>query len=137
MNAIIPFRTQTLGGYDQTQVDDYFEKLTDEYNKLQTLYTDLNDRYDRLTKQQPTANMQAISKALVDAEVKAMQIVEDAENKAMQIMENTKNETTRLTGKAYMELGQIRQEKERVTGEINEIMDRLNAVLPAKGYETS
>ena len=114
----IPFSTQIAGGYDQTQVDSYLQKLTDEYGNLHSAYLELTEKYDQLAGKQSDANMQAISKALVDAEVRALQIIEDA-----------KTEASRVTGQAYVELGRIRQEKDRAIVEVNDILSRLKALI--------
>ena len=115
----IPFNTQSMG-YDKNQVDGYIQKLSQEYNKLQTAYTDLTGQYDLLARSQPDTNIRAISRALVTAETTAMQIVESAKAEASQI----KNE-------AYAELGQLRNEKECLAAEITEMVKGLNAILPA------
>ena len=114
----IPFTTQSMG-YDKNQVDGYIQKLSQEYHKMQTAYTDLTGQYDLLARSQPDTNMRAISRALVTAETTAMQIIEDA-----------KSEASRITDKAYAELRQLRQEKECLTAEITEMVKRLNAILP-------
>jgi len=106
-------------GYDKNQVDGYIQKLSQEYHKMQTAYTDLTSQYDLLARSQPDTNMRAISRALVTAETTAMQIIEDA-----------KSEASRITDKAYAELRQLRQEKECLTAEITEMVKRLNAILP-------
>ena len=114
----IPFQTQEMG-YDQAQVDSYLQKFADEYNRLQLAYNELNDQNNKPANQQPDMNMQAISKALVDAEVKALQIIEDA-----------KSQATQITGAAYLELGQIQQQKERTMSELTELYNRLREMFP-------
>ena len=56
---------------------------------------------------------------MVDAEVKAIQIVAEA-----------KNEASRVIGTAYNELGKIQQEKERVIIEINALVRKLKDIIP-------
>ena len=115
----IPFTTQSMG-YDKDQVDGYIQKLSQEYDKMQTAYTDLTGQYDLLARSQPNTNMRAISRALVTAETTAMQIVE-----------NAKAEASRIRNEAYAEVGQLRKEKECFTAEIAEMVKGLKAILPA------
>jgi len=124
----IPFATQAMG-YDRNQVDKYIQKLADEYRNLQQKFNELSSRTDsspdrqlieRQSADRQNSNMEAISKAIVDAEVKAIQIVAEA-----------KNEASRVVGNAYNELGKIQQEKERVVTEINGLVKRLIDVVPA------
>ena len=137
MNAAIkiPFATQE-NGYDRNQVDRYVQKLADEYRGLQQMYNDLIEQRN-YTPPPPVApvqapapapapsparselNAEAIGKALVDAEVKAIQIVTEA-----------KSEASRIIGGAYAELGKIQQEKERVITEINSLMRKLKEIVP-------
>lgn len=114
----IPFQIREMG-YDQAQVDSYLQKFADEYNRLQLAYNELNDQSNKPANRQPDMNMQAISKALVDAEVKALQIIEDAKSQASQI-----------TQTAYLELGQIQQQKERTMSELTELYNRLREMFP-------
>ena len=113
----VPFAIQEIG-YDQEQVDRYIQKLTYEYSGLQNKYTELYGKYDHLLKQSDV-NMAAISKAIVDAEVKAIQIIAEANNAAAQIK-----------GNAHVELAHMQQEKDRVTNEIYEIMSGLKGIVP-------
>ena len=129
----IPFATQE-NGYDRNQVDRYVQKLADEYRGLQQMYNDLIEQRN-FTPPPPPAptpvqapapppfrsevNAEAIGKALVDAEVKAIQIVTEA-----------KSEASRVIGGAYAELGKIQQEKERVIAEINSLMRKLKEIVP-------
>ena len=123
----IPFATQTMG-YDRNQVDRYIQKLADEYRALQQKYNELSSRASAPSVQQAgarqwtaqDASMEAISKAIVDAEVKAIQIVAEA-----------KNEASRVVGNAYNELGKIQQEKERAIAEIDVLVMRLREIVPA------
>ena len=116
----IPFATQE-SGYDRNQVDRYVQKLADEYKGLQQMYNDLIEQKNYTP--QPSRqeiNAEAIGKALVDAEVKAIQIVSEA-----------KNEASRILGSAYAELSKIQQEKERVIIEINSLIRRLKEIVPS------
>ena len=121
MNGIngikVPFATQKMG-YDQGQVDRYVHKLTDEYASLQQKYKDLYTKYNGQEKQNDV-NMAAVSKAIVDAEVRAIQIVAEANNEAAQIK-----------GSAHVELVHIQQEKDRLVNEIFEIIKNLKGVVP-------
>jgi len=106
-------------GYDQNQVDRYINKLADEYASLQQKYTDLFTKYDSQAKQSDVG-MTAVSKAIVDAEVRAIQIIAEANNEAAQIK-----------GSAQVELVHIQREKDRVVNEIFEIMKGLKRVVPS------
>jgi cell division septum initiation protein DivIVA len=121
MSTKIPFTKQAVG-YDQDQVDKYIQKLTDEYKLLHQKFTEMSERQDLIASQstQPVIHTEAISKALVDAEVKAIQIVAEAKNEATRIIEN-----------AYMEIGQLQQARERTIGEINELVNGLKTMIPA------
>ena len=130
----IPFATQE-NGYDRNQVDRYVQKLADEYKGLQQMYNELVEQKSYVPtppappmpppvpSQPPTSrpevNAEAIGKALVDAEVKAIQIVAEA-----------KSEASRIIGGAYAEIGKIQQEKERVVAEINALMRKLKDIVP-------
>ena len=116
----IPFATQEMG-YDRNQVDRYVQKLADEYRGLQHKFNELSEKKDGsgVTSERHGINAEAISKAMVDAEVKAIQIVAEA-----------KNEASRVIGNAYNELGKIQQEKERVIVEINALVRKLKDIIP-------
>jgi len=120
MGAIAELFAKQPMGYDQSQVDRYVQKLTDEYNSLQNQFTELSVKYERAIRQ-PSENMEAISKALVEAEVRAIQIVAEA-----------KNEATRIIEGAHTELKKIQQEKTYVTGEIGDILNRLKGIVPVE-----
>ena len=113
----VPFATQKMG-YDEDQVDRYITKLTDEYSNLQKKYTGLFAKYEAQSKQ-TDVGMAAVSKAIVDAEVKAIQIVAEANNEAAQIK-----------GSAHVELVHIQQEKDRLTNDIFEMIKSLQGVVP-------
>jgi len=118
MNGMkIPFATQKTG-YNQDQVDRYIGKLADEYASLQQKYSDLYAKYDVQSKQSDVG-LAAVSKAIVDAEVRAIQIVAEANNEASQIK-----------GNAHVELVQIQHEKDRVVNEIFEMIRNLKGVVP-------
>ena len=132
----IPFATQEMG-YDRNQVDRYVQKLADEYKSLQQKYNEMVEQVNYAPQPapqphiapqpapqpaphaRPDVNAEAIGKALVDAEVKAIQIVTEAKNEASRIMQS-----------AYEELGKIQQEKEYVTVEINALVRRLRELVP-------
>jgi len=105
-------------GYDQDQVDRYVNKLTGEYANLQQKYTDLFKKYDSLTKQS-NVGMAAVSKAIVDAEIRAIQIIAEANNEAAQIK-----------GSAHVDLVHMQQEKDRVTNDIFEMINNLKSIVP-------
>jgi len=110
--------TARKSGYDQEQVDRYIDKLTFEYTSLQKKYNDLFNEYNSVTKQSD-AGMAAVSKAIVDAEIRAIQIIAEANNEAAQIK-----------GNAHVELAHVKQEKDRVVGEIFEMIKSLKGVVP-------
>ena len=74
---------------------------------------------------------EAISRALVDAEVRAIQITSEAENEASRIIAAAKDEVAKITGSAYMELKEIQQKKSSVLCEANELLNKLQGLLPA------
>jgi len=113
----VPFATQEIG-YDQDQVDRYITKLAKEYSSLQKNYTDLFAKYEVQTKQ-ADIGMAAVSKAIVDAEVRAIQIVAEANNEAAQIK-----------GNAHVELVHIQQEKDRVINDIFGMIKSLKGIVP-------
>lgn len=118
MDAVkVPFAIQKVG-YDQNQVDRYIKKLSDEYTSLKNKYTEMYAKYDYMTKQLDVNNA-AVSKAIVDAEVKAIQIITEANNEAAQIK-----------GSAHVELVHVQQEKDRAINEIYEIVNRLRGLVP-------
>ena len=106
-------------GYDRNQVDRYVQKLADEYRGLQHKFNEVSEKKDGPVSDRQNINAEAISKAIVDAEVKAIQIVAEA-----------KNEASRVIGNAYNELGKIQQEKERVIVEINALVRKLKDIIP-------
>ena len=108
----IPFSIKKMG-YDQYQVDQYLQKLMGEYSNLQQNYTDLSGKYYRLTRQ-PVARMEAIAKALVNAEANAMKIVADA-----------KAEATRIVQEAHRDLVLVQNERTRLEKDIDGIIGRL------------
>ena len=115
----VPFTTQDVG-YDRDQVDRYIVKITDEYTNLQEKYTELHARYDAKPKQTDIGiGMEAVSKAIVDAEVRAIQIIAEANNEAAQIK-----------GSAHVELVHLQQEKDRVVSEIFDMIKGLKGVIP-------
>lgn len=86
--------TRQLRGYDMVQVDRYIKKLTDayqtaysEYNSVCKKYTDLLEKSSELEKKaQPGGiNAEIISKTLIDAEIKARNIVNSARAEAEKI----------------------------------------------------
>ena len=115
---IIPFKMQVMG-YDKNQINNYIQKLSEEYDKLYAAYTDLSGRYGCLEEKQSDDSIQAISRALITAQIKAAQIIDEVRNEALQITE-----------KAHMELGQLRQEKDILKKEIHRMVKGLKAILP-------
>jgi len=116
-NTKIPFKVQTTG-YDRDQVDRYIQKLADEYKNMQQKLEQVSARPVQQS-MQPDITAEAISKAMVDAEIKAIQIVAEA-----------KNEADRIIGNAYIELGQLQQAKERAYLEIGDIINELKELIP-------
>ena len=120
MNSSVFFADENFG-YNKNQVDEYIQKLAAEYQELHAEYAKILNRYSsRLT--QPGASMEAIAKALVDAESMAIQITSEA-----------KSEAARIIDDARSELEGIRAEKACLTLEINDILRRLQELvsLPA------
>ena len=89
---------------------------------------------------QPTANLEAISNALVGAEAKALQITAEAKGEATQIIAEAKDEAAKITteakddaartvGSAHMELQRIRQEQSGAAFEISSLIKRLKEVV--------
>ena len=116
----IPFSTQEMG-YSQSQVDKYIQKLTSEYGNLQQKFSELSVKSEQ--KELPSDDgMRAIAKALVDAEIKGIQIVAEA-----------KGEASRIIGNAYEELEQVKEAKERTLIEIRELMNGLKDIIPIGG----
>ena len=113
--AAIPFPKKAKG-YDQELVDKYLQKLMSEYNNLQQSYIDLSARYKELAGR-PSSNMDAIAKALVEAEARAMKIVADA-----------KAEASRITRGAHQDLTLIQNERTRLRMDINGIVNRLQSL---------
>ena len=118
MNTINCFFTTRAAGYDTDQVDRYIQKITAEYENLQGQLAELSGRYDRLL-EQPDLKKDAIAKALVDAEIMAIQIVNQAKSEAARILESSQQELQR-----------IQQEKTCVTSEIGNMLNRLRTVIP-------
>ena len=113
MNTITEHFVNRAMGYDKGQVDSYIQKLTEEYCKLQSQYEELNSRCEQL-QEQPPVNTEKISKALVDAEARAIQIIVDAKSEAVQMIRS-----------AHMELQRIQDEKANAVEQINGIMNKL------------
>ena len=114
----IPFSTQETG-YNQSQVDKYIQKLTSEYGSLQQKYNELSARSEQVV-QSPDESMKAIAKALVDAEIKGIQIITEA-----------KSEAARIVGNAYEELEQVKERKDRTLIEIKELLNGLKEIMPS------
>ncbi|MCL2112040.1 MAG: DivIVA domain-containing protein [Clostridiales bacterium] len=121
----IPFATQSMG-YDRSQVDRYVQKLADEYRSLQLKFKVLSERFEKTESLAASRSgdamdvgTQAISKAMVDAEVKAIEIVAEAKNEASKVVDN-----------AHAELANIQRERERVVAEVSTLMNRLRDVMP-------
>ena len=114
----IPFSTQETG-YNQNQVDKYIQKLTSEYGSLQQKYNELAAKSEQAA-QKPDESMKAIAKALVDAEIKGIQIITEA-----------KSEASRIVGNAYEELDQVKEAKDRTLIEIKELLNGLKEIMPS------
>jgi len=108
--------TDQANGYDKTQVNSYIHKLSNEYEQLYRMLTDLAAQYDELRKQS-SADMEAISRALVSAEKNAGEIITHAESQAAQMMEN-----------AQRQLQKAQEEESRITSEIYHILTKLQRV---------
>ena len=117
MNPITERFTTQPRGYDKNQVDRYIQMLSDEYDNLQKQYAELSNQYASVTTQS-SAHMEAISKALVSAEVHAKQIITEA-----------KNEAARIIGGAHMELQKLQQDKASAVAEINNLVNRLRGLI--------
>ena len=101
----IQFASQKKG-YNMTQVDEYINKLSYEYKRLHNMYLLLSDKNERHLQVNGSADMEAISKALVDAQVKRIEIIAGA-----------KAEATRIIEEAYKDYIVIEQEKKRILNE--------------------
>ena len=108
----IPFASAAMG-YDREQVDRYFQKVAGEYSSLQRLYAELSAKHNTLV-QQSSDNMEAISKAMVDAKIHAIKVVSEANAEASKIVNG-----------AHDDLKMIQYERTRLTAEINDIVSRL------------
>ena len=117
----IPFSTQE-SGYNQSQVDRYIEKLTAEYGSLQQKFNELEAKVNEQSELGQDDSMKAIAKALVDAEIKGIQIVAEA-----------KSEASRIVGNAYEELEQVKEAKDRTLIEIKELLNGLKDIVPLNG----
>ena len=113
----IPFSIGARG-YDPSQVDLYLRKLTGEYSNLYRNYSDLSAKYNELA-ERPDANadLEAIAKALVDAESSALKIVAKAKEEAAVILEG-----------AQQDLALIHNERTRLKMDIGDIFSRLKAL---------
>ena len=115
----VPFTTQEMG-YSKDQVDKYIKKLAEEYGNLQQKFSELSEKASR-PEVHSDDTMRAIAKAMIDAEVKGIQIVTEA-----------KSEAGRIIADAYAELEQIKSAKERTILEINDLMKGLKDIVPVK-----
>ena len=111
----IPFATKPMG-YDPDQVNQYLQKLMGEYRNLQQNYAQLLQKHNDLEKQSGV-NMDAIAKAMVEAEAHAIRIVAKAKEEASQIVQDAK-----------LNLIVLKNEKSQVISEISGIADRLKAI---------
>ena len=121
--AKVPFQTHEMG-YNKGQVDKYIQKLSEEYGNLQQKFIELSEKASR-SDVYSDDTVKAIAKAMVDAEIKGIQIVSEAKSEAARIIEN-----------AYMELEQIKGAKERTILEINDLLKGLKEVVPAQALST-
>ena len=120
MNRINLNGSKKTTGYDLTQVDRYVHKVTEEYEILQRSYTELEEKYDMLQRRN-NETVDAVAKAIVDAEVEAMRIITDAKVEAQKIIKY-----------AYQELKIVQDEKVRLTSELREIVQKVKAMGQTK-----
>ena len=136
----IKFSEQPMG-YDKHQVDNYLNKLTYEYNAMHNEYMNLvskcnslsetclrlSDEKNRLAEvanHNPSQNAEhesAISRALIDAEMLAKQIVDRANSEHAKI-----EDTIRI---AREELKQVQLTKDKMLIEMHEMRKRFNSLF--------
>ena len=152
MNAITrTFKTQMMG-YDQAQVDSYIEVLSSEYQTLSVEHEEMVRQAEHEARERK-GQVEAIGRALVDAELQrldiltaagdeAQQIVSQAKEEAAMLLEMVQREVAQLKERALLEADQIlgdarlelqtmTQNKRVLTTEITELYGKLRALIPA------
>jgi len=117
MTTITKYFAEQANGYDKQQVSRYIQKLSDEYSKLHSKFNELANQHDELLKQS-FAKREAISKALVDAETKAIEILTDAKAEAARIVES-----------AHSEFQEIQQENSLANADIYRVLTKLRNAI--------
>lgn len=95
MEKTLGLFTSQVMGYNKTEVDNYVKRLSDNYLKLSNEYWELSRKHDELSEQQ-AEQMEAISMAMVTAELTAIQVLNQARNDARQIIKSAREEAERL-----------------------------------------
>jgi len=116
-NNQLQFTLQPMG-YDKTQVDGYVSRMSREYQNLLGQYELVSKENASHPQSSETANMEAIAKALVDAQTKSMEIIASA-----------KAEASRIVDGAYTDYAKIEREKARLTTEINNLINGLKGFV--------
>jgi len=117
MNKInVPFTTDTKG-YNTEQVDKYIQTISEEYEILTQKYNELSDEHKKCSSRS-APNMEAIAKALVGAEERAIQVVADAEREAARIIQT-----------ANMEVEKIYEAKANLINEVGNLTNEVNKVV--------
>jgi cell division septum initiation protein DivIVA len=120
-------------GYDKQQVDNYIARLVYEYQSMQNEYTalvskcnNLSETCARLTDENKRANAtpggknaDAVSRAIIDAEIMAKQIVDNANAENAQIQKQIQQ--------AKEELQQVQMWKNKALAEVHEMRKKLNS----------
>ena len=118
-NGAALFTTQAMG-YDKAQVDEYIQRLSAEYSNLLDKYNrSLSEKAGAFINTVPEANVEAVGRALVDAQTKGMEIIA-----------NAKAEAAKIVNGAYNEYNRIETERGCLIAEMNHLLDGLRKIIP-------
>jgi len=118
-NGTALFTTQAMG-YNKDQVDEYIQRLSAEYSNLLDKYNhSLAAKADAFINTAPAANVEAVGRALVDAQAKGMEIIAAAKSEAAHIVNGANSEYNR-----------IETERNRLLAEMNHLLDGLKKIIP-------
>jgi len=115
INNTIPFTVKAMG-YDQDQVDKFFQKVSREYENLHRGYTELSKKYDGLLRRSNN-HIGSFAETLTETENDAKKIIEDAKKRASE-----------LIWEAYQDLKIVQHDKEMLICEMNEIATNLKSM---------
>ena len=118
MNRITEHFKTSSRGYDKNQVNEYISMLTTEFENLQNQYTALQQQSEQ-NQNDPTNNMELISKVLLKAELTSKRIIEDANNEA-----------ARIVGDAHVEMEKLQLSKAAIYNEISNLVSELYRLIP-------